>query len=524
MASYFDVKPPSKATAEVLDDVPDDPELKSMGMLTPQVTRILDNLDLEEHSSSDGEPSLSEDSDPPNDPKKLPKSQSSPLSETKDTRLAPPPRPVIGAGSGRERHPRLARFHSLRSMLFSSKIEDGLAKHDEARAKAESEEKWRAEHEQRKGFNRPKTPESPKGSPTKEGFAHRMGDKLRRMTSKEVPTMKDIQEEYDNESTASSEDEDAHLESIPTDRGGDNESIHHSDVEDLVRWVSRRDPPSDGEIRRKKEMEQAHEDSGHESLGHSDVDDLVQWVSRKEPEQKTDRGFDYSDAPTEEDSEAGTPRKETMGEQDVDELVRWISHKEGPKAGPVRDSKVASSTKKEDSQDAHEDSDGAELSRWVTRKDETSGESDFTGDQNAIQKPTTDEEPRGRSPRREDRESLTHTDVNELIRWVSRRENAKDEEERDEGIMRWKKEEDEKKKALGMRQDQGSLQPADVDELVRWVSKREASSKDDEERDDGIMEWKIKQDEKKKDLGMREDKGSLQPDEVDELVQWVSRS
>jgi hypothetical protein len=515
MASYFDVQPPSKATAETLD-VPDDHPLKSTGMLTPQVSRILDDFDWEERSGSDEEPSdaeksLSEDSDL-QDPDKQHKSQSSSSPGKKHVTIEPPPKP-LGVAQ-RQRHPHLARFHSLRSMLFSSKIEEEKMRHDEARAKAEAEEKWRAEHEKRKGWNRPKTPESPKGSPTKESFTHRMGDKLRRITSKEPPTMKGIIEENDNESTASSDNDDQLIESTHIRHGSDADSMNHSDVEDLVRWVSRRDPPSDGEVRRTNTRKSGHIDSGHESLGHSDVEDLVAHANRKfsDPKEEAEASpkHDYADASTEEDSEAGVPSKNTMDDEDADELVRWISHKEGPNAGPVR--KAARSAKPANPNDTQNlpGSSGPELTGSDIGREDVSGESDLPTDENASSKsehkqnpseedrgslapndvdelitwmsrnhskspPTevSDEEPRGRSPIREDSAPMTHEVQDELVRTVSRREvNAQDEEARDDGIMKWKREEDEKKSALGMKHENESLQPADVDELVRWVGQK----------------------------------------------------
>jgi hypothetical protein len=515
MASYFDVQPPSKATAEPLD-VPEDHPLKSMGMLTPQVSRILDDFDWEERSGSDEEPSdgeksLSEDSDL-QDPDKQRKAQSSSSPGSKHVTIEPPPRP-LGVAQ-RQRHPHLARFHSLRSMLFSSKIEEEKIKHDEARAKAEAEEKWRAEHEQRKGWNRPKTPESPKGSPIKESFTHRMGDKLRRITSKEPPTMKGIMEENDNESTASSDNDDQPVESTRMHHSSDADSVNHSDVEDLARWVSRRDPPSDGEIRRTNTRVAGHVDSGHESLGQSDVEDLVAHVNRKfsDPKEEVEATpkYDYADASTEEDSEAGVPRKDTIGDEDADELVRWISHKEGPNAGPVR--KVGRSEKPANLNDTQKvyGSNAPELTGSVIGKEDPSGESDLPTDENAPPKSEhkgnlseeergslapndvdeliswmgrnhskspraeiSDEELRGRSPIREDSAPMTHEVEDKLTRTVSRREaNAEDEEARDDGILKWKREEVEKKSALGMKHENDSLQSADVDELVRWVGQK----------------------------------------------------
>ncbi|KAF2706200.1 hypothetical protein K504DRAFT_447920 [Pleomassaria siparia CBS 279.74] len=433
MASYFDIKPSSSKDTSGVLKVPDGHPLKSHGMLTPQVTRLVDDLFLEEdHSSSDDdaeEGSLSEDSDPtsPKDTDKLRKSQPSPLPETKHVTIQPSSSRQLGEGSTRKRHPRMERFHSLRTMLFSSKIADGMAKHSEERAKAEAEEKWLAEHELRKGLNRPKTPESSMESPPKEGFTHRMGDKLKRMTSKEPPTMKGITEENNNVSTASSEDDDddEYMKGIREDRAAasDVESINHSDVEDLARWVSRRDPPSDGEARKPKEKKRSeHIDSGHESLGQSDVEDLVRWVGRKKPlseETAAETGFDHSDTPGGSDSEAGMPRKETIDDADTNELVRWISRKEGPKAGPVREIKAPLKTNMEDLYDMEDSDGGGEFSRWAMRQDGTSGEdSDVPSNKNLVPRSG---QANTQKPDAQARGSLAPQDVDELVGWLSRR-------------------------------------------------------------------------------------------------------
>jgi hypothetical protein len=510
MASYFDVRPLSKATAEPLD-VPDDHPLKSTGMLTPQVSHILDGFDWDEHSGSDeesdGEKSLSEDSDLQPEPGKLRKSQSSPLPETKHATIEPPPKPL--GVSQRQRHPHFARFHSLRSMLFSSKIEEEKTRHDEARAEAEAEEKWRAEHEHRKGLNRPKTPESPKGSPTKESFTQRMGDKLRRITSKDPPTMKGILEENDVESTASSEDDDERM-----GHGSDGESINHSDVEDLMRWVSRRDPPSDGEIRKTNTRTEEYAKSGHESLGHSDVEDLVAHAHRKFSDLKAgatvNQKNDYSDASTEEDSEA-EGRKNTVDDGDTGELMRWISHKDGPNPGPVREKKVAPPSKPVNSKDTNEthDSGAPELARWVSGKDDTSGESDVPGYETSSTKPSV--------PHESDKEaggSLAPKDIDELVRWVSRKDSKSPQLEISD---------EEPRGRSPIREDNAPMTHEDGNELTRTISRREENPKDEDARDDSIMKWKAEEDEKKRELGMSHDNGSLQPDDVDELVQWVSK-
>ena len=98
----------------------------------------------------------------------------------------------------------MARFHSLRSILFSTRIEADMEQCKEVEATQSAEEKWKSEHEMRKGYNRPKTPEKQ----PKEGLTRKVSNTLKRMRSKEVPTLNKIKEVGDNESTASSDDED----------------------------------------------------------------------------------------------------------------------------------------------------------------------------------------------------------------------------------------------------------------------------------------------------------------------------
>lgn len=489
-SSYFDPQPTKAPAAAKMAEIADEDAFGTMGLLSPQVTRILDDLELEEKSSSDDEnASLSGDSSPSDKDAKrdrkshqssseqLRKSQTSPLPRAKKrVQIASPPTQNNRPGLAGHKHPHLARFHSLRSMLFSSQIEDNMQKCKEQQAQEEAGSKWKAEHDLRRGLSRPKTPEKEQ----KEGLVKKLKGGLRRMTSKEVPTLGKIKEQGDNESTASSDEDEE-----PQGRGSDDD-IDHSDIEDLVRWVSRRDPPSDGENRRtmQKAEEATKEDSGHESLGHSDVDDLVRWVSRREeassdqPQtraaptstiEKEEIVHDgYSEASTESDSENDHYREASVKEDDVDDLMRWISHKEGPHAGPVRAKREGDKADPECVSETH-DEDTAELVRWVTRKDDTSGESDVPDEETlpVINEPTktSNWKPNEGSnlktevPQTESRGSLTHNDVDDLVRWVSRKNPDEPKEV---------PEEDETK--TGARP---SLSPEDVDELVKWVSRKD---------------------------------------------------
>ncbi|KAF2729222.1 hypothetical protein EJ04DRAFT_516093 [Polyplosphaeria fusca] len=533
--SYFDLKPAAQA---VDADAEAEAAFGKGSLLTPQVTNILDSLGAEHSSSSSEDLSLSDDSDPTekksyrhrdrsrsnsSSKKKskdsLRKSQSSPTPLPK--RLAPP----------RPRHPHMQRFHSLRSMLFANSIEMAHAKRREEEARAATEEKWLNEHEARRGLNRPKTPESPKGSPTKEGFAARMSNRLRKLTSKDdnLPTIKDLPD--DVESTASS-DNDADLDEMrKIGEDSETESLGQKDVDELVRWVSRRDPPSDGERRGRsgRGRSMPEQKDGHESLGHSDVDELVKFASRKQQKPDAEEAVhdNWSDASTESDSEEDNRgRKQTFNDQDVDDLMRWVSRKDGSRAGPIREkdsedgpSQSALSASSDGSEipddaDFHEH---PELSRWLTKRDDTSGESDIE----SVRAGTRRE---GRETQA-DKGSLGHGDVDELVRWVSRKDNrrshplaetSKPPPSLDHDVSRHDQFED---RGGSDQHHQRSLAPEDVDELVRFASQK-AEPKQSVAEDDNTLEWKREQD----DLGRsRQEKGSLDHTDVDDLLQFVRR-
>ena len=469
-SSYFDPQPVKPSAPAAVLNIPDGSEFAKTGLLSPQVSRILDDLDLGEKSSSDdddGNASLSreDDSDPDDtsrarksrrhhdDQEKLRKADTSPLPRG-NTR----PQGHSSASNSRKQ-PHFARFHSLRSMLFSSRIEDDMKKHNEAQMHQNAEAKWKAEHDLRRGLNRPKTPEN--HSPSRESLGHRVKAGLKRMASRDSPPpMSKIPE--DNVSTASDDEEDEAYHS-------DEENIDHSDIEDLVRWVSRRDPPSDGEARNLVAGDAKHvskTDSGHESLNHSDVEELVRWVSRRdEPRPAEPRHAEpqkslappvaavhhgYSDASTASDSEGDAyqpQHKESMDDDDVDELVRWVSHREGPNAGPVRKKKGDTNTNTNTgtgagspavtgAQDIHSE----ELTRWMTKHDDTSGESLSESQDNSailaglkgdskvanqtgsgLKIEVSHAEPMSKPAAMESDTALTHDDVDDLVKWVSRK-------------------------------------------------------------------------------------------------------
>ncbi|KAF1967695.1 hypothetical protein BU23DRAFT_559176 [Bimuria novae-zelandiae CBS 107.79] len=467
-SSYFDAQPAKALPHSALLNIPEGSDFGRTGLLSPQVSRILDDLELNEKSSSDDDnASLSgEDSGSDRDTSRGRKSRRNIPEQDNAIRKAEPS-PLVPRdkrvqihnqssshrpGLNSQKNPHLARFHSLRSMLFSSHIEEHMQKQHESEAEAQ----WKTEHDLRKGLNRPKTPPEKQKS-SKEGLAQMMKAGLKRMASKQSPPpMAKIPE--DNVSTASDEEEEAVYHS-------DDENINHSDIEDLVRWVSKRDPPSDGEARGPKEDEAdqlSKADSGHESLGLSDVEELVRWVSRKDvPESQElenhlkvlagNEHHGYSDVSTQSDSEAETGQhhhRAFIDEDDISELVRWVSHKDGPKAGPIRNKKDGSGAGTPSGSDAH-DPHTDDLVRWVTKTDDTSGESinlsqeslpitaDGKNEPNAAPKPgsglkqeVSHSVPASKPEAMESDVALTHDDVDELVNWVTKKKADTQEEDR----------------------------------------------------------------------------------------------
>ncbi|KAF2110794.1 hypothetical protein BDV96DRAFT_199547 [Lophiotrema nucula] len=604
MASYFDIAP-AKADVPPAGDGPEEVFGKP-SMLTPQISRILDDF-AEEHSSSseDDELELSDDSDPTNTKKvmhhsrdkrnsqdNLKKSRTSPLPPKE--RLAPP-RP--GVGGAASRHPHLARFHSLRSMLFSSHIEDAKAQMTEQQIRAEAEAKWRADHEKRKGLNRPKTPESPtgspEGSPTKPGFVHRMSHKLKRLSSKDSPPPMPTIVDDDDESTASNSDDETPNEKTRSRKKkgvdgdvSDAESLGPSHVDELVRWVSSRDPSRDGQRRGRSPPKETK--NAHGSLAQSDVDDLVKFVSQKEKRKDSgnndlaEEAVDLEEESTASDSE-GDPkeRKKSFGNADVDELMRWVSRKEGNKAGPVRETKQqeTSRLRAQSTASSAQGSDIAEITRWFTGKDSSSGESELPGDtdfnssaldpdekhSDLVRWVTRRDETSGESdtgsavpsdpagkrarkaPKRVDHGSLAQQDVDELVRWVSRKDEAPPVVEQEErrgrrdseghlpiaGHIGLRKEQQEAhpfaqtvtQQNDALREpagtDRGAIKHGDIDDLVRHASDKVRSPQEEEEEkeEDDIFKWKKEEEE----LVRSRTDGSLAPNDIDDLVQHVRR-
>lgn len=399
----------------------------------------------------------------------------------------------------------------------------------------------------------PKTPEKDEKGKS-HGLGSRLKTSIRRMTTKEVPTMETLKEDgaahnfSDQGSTASSDGEPEPYQWRP--READEESIDHSDVEELVRWVSRRDPPSDGEARADKTplVTLTKADSGHDSIGDSDVDELVRWASRKSsgPDTQASQHTGYSEASTESDSELVEEEHDSFGEEDADDLVRWISHRDGPTAGPVRQ-------KQQDSPDngsqARHNSDVPEFGNWVKRSDGRQASRD------TLEEP---EPERGRPLSREGharpkpKGHITHDDINDLVKWVSRKDSKQQSppQSQEPSIDEIQRQEDAKKQQLGMTVDEGSLSHSDVKHLIEHVKSSDIARQGSiptvqtssapetgdlnqlrvEEREikdfaahDHLIKSRGEDIDTKTDEGpQREHRGSLGHEDVDELVRWVS--
>ncbi|KAJ8118775.1 hypothetical protein OPT61_g309 [Boeremia exigua] len=502
MASYFDL--PAGADAPAADASKEGRgELQSMGLFSPQVSRILDDLQFEDGSSStedseednsssenDEESRLSDD-DTQIDDSLSRKSRQGPSSTTKiahGTKSSARSGSrgtkgftghTIGDKSSKNPRSHMARFQSLRSTLFQVNIENSMKQcHEEAEAREKAATSWKAQHEKRQGYSRPHTPEK-----EKDGFGRRIGMKIRRLTNKETPTIANIEENTGNltrrESTATDDDEEPHGDPWKP-RQSYESSINHSDVDELVRWVSRRDPPSDGEHQSSSVKASKKEDSGHESLGHSDIEELVRHASRKsistEPVLPVHMG--YSDESTASDSDP-SQADDVQDEGSVEgSLSRWVSRRDGAMAGPIRQQRSAFQIEPDTEAD---DSDVPEIGRWRTHHDDTSGES-ITGSSEIAKKDDISvlEAKRGRSrdrsPRFEDKDQLQDDDVDELVRWVSRRDSkqmSSPEISKEDTVLQ--RQEHDKKEQVGMTIDDKSLGPEDLDDLLAHVRDRKMS-------------------------------------------------
>ncbi|EUC44498.1 hypothetical protein COCMIDRAFT_27201 [Bipolaris oryzae ATCC 44560] len=535
MASYFDLPPQKVAAPACMEQMPQE-QRKQLGrtssLMSPAVAQILEGLGDDHSSSSEEDSGLSD-----NQEKRHPKSQSK-----KDTSAqkiqqkkqnftsAQAPRPsslspnrsrsrsrsatrkvsnmpssadANGASSDKPKNkqPHMARFHSLRSILFQQKIEDRLrtATEEDCKKEASAAETWQKQHKERQ-MHHPTTPE--KHAQAKSGIGSRLKMTLRRMTTKDVGGMEKIKEDgapvefKDRPSTLSSENEEKQPESKKSNEN-DDASIKDIDVDDLVRWVSRRG--SSGEVQKDDIVESAKDES---VLGHSDIEDLVHHARRKsstkDAQEASDEHLGYSDASTEPDTDLSSDE-----EENADDLVRWISRREGSEAGPVK--RNLQREELDSDVEEHYDSDVPELGRWYKRHDATSGESAATTpikETFDLQQIEDEEENRGRPRSRELPESptqekthLSSSDVDELIRWVSsknlkRHDTPLSQAQTQTGTL--DSAQDEKKQAVGMSLDQGSLSHRDVQDLIEHARKTSATADDTAPDASGIERGDLK--------------------------------
>lgn len=575
MASYFELPAQdTSATTARIEEVPahERRQLGSLNLMSPAVTQILEHLEDEDEDSSSEVESLSdeENSANPDDKSTGLTGPSSSRQETKAQRQGKTLKPSSlspnrhsskassskdsahvkvaaaragGNSSARDKPTHLARFHSLRSMLFQANIEDKMktiAKEDTQKEEVAVEE-WKTQHDNRQ-MHRPRTPETE----TKDALGKRIRTKIRRITSKDVPTMSQIGENDatvvfdDHAPTPSSDIENGQTGSFNAE--DDNANINDSEIEELSRFVIRGKAAGSREAKANAFVPELYEDSDQESLGHSDVDDLVRWVSRKSTtreEQDQPQNSGYSDASTESDTEVIDDSSDE--EEDADDLVRWISHRDGPRAGPVCQSLER---KKLDSkvEENHEDA-VPEIGRSINRYDRRGGEAASPVYDRADFLDEDQERGRSRSrasisPEPKQKNHLTDNDVDELVRWVSRRESKQNEQatrENDEQEAQLKRQEDVKKKQLGMTVDEGSLSHSDIKELVDHVRKTSLGDTADlepidsgtasapmlERGDDGVKEIRREEEAKKQQLGMTVDEGSLSHSDVQDLIAHV---
>jgi hypothetical protein len=583
MASYFDLPPQGKAPAASIEQVPEDQrkQLGRMSLMSPAVIQILEGLgdeDSDSNSDEEHQPPIEEGLSSAQHPKKDPYTDKARQEKQKHTAYQPPrpsslspsrssfknsttkgprnnkasPASTTGDSSVKPKHtqPQMARFHSLRSMLFQANIQDRMktVTQEDSQKEKDAATKWRDQHQERQ-MHPAKWPE--KDAQSKAGIGGRIRMAMRRMTTKDAGSMEKIREDgapvefNHNSSTAPADNDDVEQHASNDHPDSDNESMNYSDVEDLVRWMSQRDPASDGEARKCGRLEMK-EDSGHESLGDSDVDDLVRHVSRqsdvKEENDEKDQHTVYSDASTESDSDLHQDSSDD--EEDAEELVRWVSRHQGPKAGPIR--RNLERPELDSDVEKHYDSDVPELGRWFKRYDGTSGESAAS----TPVKETFDleEEERGRARSREcerpvmEKRHMTHEDVEELVRWVSKKGIKREatlissNEDPEKGLTT----QEENNQEIGMSTGAESSSHLDVANHIEHARKISGDKTTKPAPPAGVEVGDLKAfrnekaetkpedpqrelQEKKEELGMTLDEGSLSHSDVQGLVAHVQK-
>jgi hypothetical protein len=469
MASYFDVQPQPKSTAAEIDLQYGDKDesFPRESLLTPQVSRILDDLEGgsssgESDTASDPGSAREEDLDEDTGIRKNPIIES--LHQTK---TSPSP---DGKAKAQEhpfprlkRHPRLERFVSLRSSLLSSRIADNMSKC--AEQKQGGQGLADLDHSQSSNSSM-EASDTARRSSDKGTLAQRMGKTLRRLTGSNVPTLKGIQE--------GSESTDPSGKAAQTQASEKRDSGQATDDDDLAHWRSRVDPPSDGSPDHAREDSKNTPASGsghdrHESLEPENVDELVRWISRKpEPTDQTptNQPGNSLEASTESDSNDGNDKThEELEDGDIDDIVRWISNNRQINEDYRRAKENKMTSKLQHGESHH--------SVRSSHAPETSEESEIL----PRLEPQRSQHPPSEfflTTQEDNASSLADEDVPELIRTVTRDESTHDDEKRrDAAILRWKIEKERQARSgVVDKPHRGEPTEEDIDELVNLVSRR----------------------------------------------------
>jgi len=350
MASYFELPPATVASTEELP-LEQRKQLGRMSLMSPAVTQLLEDLNDEESDTSSEGGSLEADNlddninepfgpsrDNQDDPD-LNTTQNSfslshrySLNPNLDRSSEPNPAWTAPGVSTRQKPSRMARFHSLRSILLQANIEEKIKTGAKGNMQQEevATDRLKTQHDNRQ-MNEAREPTFDNEGKNK--MVNRVMNKIRRRKSKSVPTMSKIGEHGTNSklnnfaSTASADNESGHIDSFNRDE--EDQNIDRSDMMEIERWGRGN---SAGTRRAKLNF-----DSGNKSPGVSDVDDLGQRASQiltsKTDQVEIGGHTGYSDASTESDTELLD--KSSDEEEDAEDLIRWISHRHGPLAGPV---------------------------------------------------------------------------------------------------------------------------------------------------------------------------------------------
>jgi hypothetical protein len=461
MASYFDLPPQPAAPADVLKIQGD--EYKGLGLLSPQVSRILDDFDFEDGSSSD-EGEEEEEEEEEEEPKPATRNTPSNNKTTTTTKFQPsprrsrlgsvqlvpedfPPSPPALAESGpqaaaassspapkkdkasKPRHANMERFKSLRSVLFLSKIEDNMNKmYHEEQTRSDAAQDWRVQHDKRQGLNRPATPgkekkkdEAEKDTAKDSGLTTRVATKIRHMASHGTPTMEQIPESTAptrRDSTATdTDDDDGPPISIPYSSASEED-----EDDDLTRWTSLADPPSGSDA--------SH--AASPALAPTDIPSLLQHARRLSlPSQPAavhfgTSGSHDSDESTASDSDDAAVESE---DEDADELVRWVSRRDGALAGPVRAAPTATTAAHRDDEDV------TELNPWTARSPPSQRRgrtAERSGSVSRSRSRAREAKALMESGTKTKKKGLCDADVDELVQWVSRRDSKACEDDEEE--------------------------------------------------------------------------------------------